>query len=74
MASPTHTPHGRGYNTSLNYYGHGNYMWSELEWGTGGGGRKPHGIPTNGTIDLWDTDHPAHDLVGTDYEEDIFRR
>jgi arylsulfatase A-like enzyme len=49
-------------------------MWSELEWGDHGGGREPHGIPTNGTIDLWDTDHPAHDLVGTDYEEFIFRK
>jgi arylsulfatase I/J len=71
MASPTHTPHGRGYNTSLNYYGHGNYMWTEIEWGGGKSVNPP--IPTNGTIDLWDTDKPAHDLAGTGYEEYIFR-
>jgi len=33
MATPTHTPKGRGYNSSLNYFGHGNWGWSELEWG-----------------------------------------
>ena len=55
MASPTHTPHGRGYNTSLNYYGHGNYMWTEIEWG-GSKGAGAGTVPTQGTIDLWDTD------------------
>ena len=54
-ASPTHTPHGRGYNTSLNYYGHGNYMWTEIEWG-GSKGAGAGTVPTQGTIDLWDTD------------------
>ena len=33
MATPTHTPHGRGYDSSLNYFGHGNWAWSEGEWG-----------------------------------------
>ena len=32
MATPHHTPHGRGYDTSLNYFGHGNWMWSQREW------------------------------------------
>jgi len=38
MATPRHTPVGRGYNTSLNYFGHGNYQWGMIEWGANGGG------------------------------------
>ncbi len=33
MATPYHTPQGRGYDTSLNYFGHGNWMYSNAEWG-----------------------------------------
>lgn len=33
MATPTHTPKGRGYDSSLNYFSHGNWGWSEAEWG-----------------------------------------
>ena len=33
MATPHHTPHGRGYDTSLNYFDHGNWMWTEAAWG-----------------------------------------
>ena len=29
MATPKHTPQGRGYETSLNYFGHGNWMYTE---------------------------------------------
>ena len=32
MVTPTHTPHGRGYDSSLGYFGHGNWMWSEQVW------------------------------------------
>eukprot|EP01045_Picozoa_sp_COSAG04_P027802 COSAG04_NODE_4148_length_2268_cov_2.035912_1_plen_80_part_00 len=29
MATPTHTPEGRGFQTSLNYFHHGNNYWSQ---------------------------------------------
>lgn len=32
MATPKHTPKGRGYESSLNYYSHGNWAWTEAEW------------------------------------------
>ena len=32
METPTHTPKGRGFDTSLNYFGHGNWAWTEIEW------------------------------------------
>jgi len=71
MATPHHTPHGRGYDTSLNYFSHGNWMWTEAEWR--GSYNNRHDIPKPGIIDLWDTDHPASHLNGTGYEELIFR-
>lgn len=74
MATPTHTPLGRGFKTSLNYFGHGNWMWSEMEWG----GSEDHATeppqftPGKSVVDLWDTDHPANTLNGTKYEEELF--
>eukprot|EP00911_Craspedida_sp_UC1_P001824 UC1_evm1s1395 len=76
MATPTHTPKGRGYETSLNYFGHGNWGWSELEWG-GSSAYDPHVPPPadpTGIKDLWDTDKPASALNGTVYEELLFRQ
>ena len=32
METPTHTPHGRGYDSGLSYFSHGNWMWSQAEW------------------------------------------
>ena len=29
-ATPAHTPHGRGYNQSLNYFSHKNDFWSQV--------------------------------------------
>lgn len=79
MASTRHTPHGRGFNTSLGYFGHGNYQWGQIEWGKGGcngntGCTEP---PVTGVRDLWDTDKPAHaasDRSRDDgvYEEALF--
>eukprot|EP00966_Prymnesium_polylepis_P228325 5284555-Prymnesium_polylepis.1 len=70
MATPHHTPQGRGYDTSLTYFGHGNWMWSDTEWG----GSEDHGAwPKEGLVDFWDTDKPAAHLNGTGFEEDIFR-
>lgn len=70
--TPTHTPKGRGYDTSLSYFGHANWMWTQREWG----GSKNHmaDIPDRDALfDFWDTDKPAKDLTGTGYEEFIFR-
>ncbi len=30
MATPTHTPQGRGYDTSLNYFEHKNDYWTQV--------------------------------------------
>ncbi|KAL3933653.1 MAG: hypothetical protein SGPRY_000195 [Prymnesium sp.] len=69
MSTPRHTPHGRGFDTSLNYFGHGNWMWSEREWG----GSEDHGSwPRPRLVDLWDTDAPATASNGTGYEEELF--
>ena len=86
MSTPTHTPVGRGYNTSLNYYGHGNYQWGQIEWGANGGGYAGHTAPPVNNAsdpyhyirDLWDSDKPAHEqsdrsLKEGIYEEMIFR-
>ena len=72
MNTPHHTPKGRGYDTSLNYFGHGNWMWTETEWE----GSHSHAadFPARpGFVDLWDTDKPANTLNGTGNEEDVFR-
>ena len=71
MATPTHTPRGRGYDSSLNYFGHGNWAWSEGEWG--GSTDHQQAMPTPGFADLWDTDGPARSLRGTGHEEYLFR-
>ena len=64
MATPKHTPHGRGYDTSLGYFEHKNDYWTQASMQT----------KCTGTWDLWDTDKPAIDLANkTVYEEFIFR-
>ena len=70
MTTPHHTPHGRGYDTSLNYFGHGNWMWTETEWQ--GSFNNRGSLPPTGIIDFWDTDRPARHLNGTGYEEALF--
>ena len=66
MATPDHTPKGRGFDSSLNYFHHANDYFTETE-----------GSCNKTTIvDLWDTDKPASDLNGTGadhYEEALFR-
>ena len=74
MASPVMTPHGRGYDTALSYFSHGNWGWTQAEWRGSTVNRST--IPTDpvpGIIDLYDTDTPASSLNGTKYEEYIFR-
>jgi arylsulfatase A-like enzyme len=48
MATPTHTPHGRGYDTGLSYFHHATDYYTSKTGDFCGVG-----------IDLWDTDKPA---------------
>lgn len=69
MATPRHSPHGRGYDTWLGYFHHANDYWSE---------RLP--LRATGTIDvcanrfvdLWEDGGPAASRNGTAYEEELF--
>ena len=74
MATPTHTPAGRGYDSALSYFHHANSYWvqqtGDLTCGVG--------------VDLYDTHMPAWGLNSTRehvdkrnisaYEEAIFHR
>ena len=76
MGTPRHTPHGRGYDTSLNYFGHANWMWTECEWEGSHNNDSSGELPaaaSQGIKDFWDTDKPASNLNGTDFEEWLFR-
>ena len=53
MASPDHTPHGRGYQTALHYFHHANDYWTSMD---GGGGRS--------FVDLWQTNLDAPGTQG----------
>jgi len=63
MATPHHTPKGRGYDTSLHYFEHKNDYWT----------MKAAQTSCTNTWDLWDTDRPAYELAGSAYEEFLFR-
>ena len=61
-ATPAHTPHGRGYDTSLNYFSHKNDFWSQANMQTC--------CESDQTIiDFWHTDHGASDVNNTDCED-----
>eukprot|EP01064_Diplonema_japonicum_P013579 TRINITY_DN2111_c2_g1_i1.p1 TRINITY_DN2111_c2_g1~~TRINITY_DN2111_c2_g1_i1.p1 ORF type:complete len:544 (+),score=167.27 TRINITY_DN2111_c2_g1_i1:47-1633(+) len=62
MATPKHTPQGRGYDTSLGYFEHKNDFYT----------MKAMQTSCNGTYDLWDTDKPSPSLAGSKYEEELF--
>ena len=65
MATPDHTPKGRGFDSSFGYFHHANDYFTEVE-GT------CKGTPI---VDLWDTDRPATGINGTGpdkYEEGLF--
>ena len=73
MATPTHTPHGRGYDSGLCYFHHANTYWTQ---GTGDSTCGP-------MTDLYDTAGPAIGLNSAGhvdhynesaYEEAIFHR
>lgn len=66
MATPDHTPKGRGFDSSLGYFHHANDYFNET---SGSCDKTP-------IVDLWDTDKPASTLNGTGtdhYEEALFR-
>ena len=66
MATPDHTPLGRGFQTSLGYFHHANDYFTEQE-------NNCKGTPI---VDLWETDKPATGLNGTgpdNYEEGLFK-
>ena len=77
MATPTHTPAGRGYDSSLNYFHHANDYWSQGD-PMGGGCKEKIGV------DLYNTTEPAWGLNtsikhhnyrnASAYEEAIFHR
>ncbi len=70
MATPTHTPKGRGFDTSLGYFEHKNDFWTkgimQSECLKAGNGSFAN------LTDLWDTDGPGH-VVNGEYEEATFR-
>ena len=66
MATPTHIPIGRGFDSSLCYFHHDNDFFNETA-----GKCEEHGI-----VDLWGTKTPAIGLNGTgpdNYEEGLFK-
>ena len=65
MATREQTPHGRGFDTSLGYFHSTNNYYDS---------RRAEGCNNEPAVDLWDTDHAAVNLNGTDYEEAIFGR
>ena len=66
MATYEHTPRGRGYNTSLIYFGHSNDFWTNKIF-------SGECIELNPNIvDLWKDNQPAYGMNGTKYEEYLF--
>jgi arylsulfatase I/J len=74
MASPDHTPHGRGYDTSLLYFHHANDYWTSID-------DSP--CHNKSIVDLFATTGPAIGLnnsflcsqqnqAGCKYEDEIF--
>jgi arylsulfatase B len=65
MATPSHTPEGRGFDSSLIYFEHKNDYWTQAAMQTQ--------CTDYGQIwDLWDTGRPAWSMNGTSYEEFMF--
>ena len=55
MATPEHTPRGRGYDHSLVYYHHTNDAWTMVAWSE----KQCSGMDVT---DLWMDEGPAHGL------------
>ena len=69
MATPTHTPQGRGFDSSLGYFGHKNDFWTK---GIMQSLCLRAGAKYANLTDLWDTNRPA-EITGQ-YEELTFRQ
>ena len=63
MATPDHTPKGRGFQSSFGYFHHANDYYTERA------GRCNRSTP----VDLWDFDKPGNKSNGTMYEEAMFK-
>ena len=71
MATPRHSPTGRGYDTFLGYFHHANDYYNEQLPFTATGVAS---ICDPEYVDLWLNDGPATGMNGTGvYEEEIFR-
>ena len=71
MATPDHTPKGRGFMSSFRYFHHDNDYYTEKV-----GLCRYNGTHTE-PVDLWGTDKPAHGVNGTGedkYEESLFKQ
>jgi arylsulfatase I/J len=81
MATPDHTPHGRGYDTSFGYFHHANNYWTEETGSCASGATyneatRGWDVPVDGqkgghpVVDMWiaepnGTEHPAHGHNGS---------
>ena len=68
MATPDHTPRGRGYESALGYFSHKNDYWSDVSLQTECS--DAHKLTPK---DLWRDDGPAREEVAAGgYEEEVF--
>ena len=71
MATPDHTPMGRGFQSSFGYFHHDNDYYTEKV------GECMYNKTMMHPVDLWDTDKPATGVNGTgpdNYEEGLFKQ
>ena len=70
MATPDHTPEGRGFNSSLVYWEHMNEPFSQRVF-AGGTACTLYGAGGYNISDLWDSGAPSRTLNGTAFIEDL---
>ena len=73
MATPDHTPKGRGFQSSFGYFHHTNDYYMETTESCMYNSTRTY------PVDLWDTDKPAYGVNGSDtvndkYEESLFHQ
>lgn len=66
MATPDHTPQGRGYDSSFGYFCHTNGYWNETLYTC-----KDSSGTVQLPVDLWDTSRPAHGENGSYADQTI---